>query len=290
MKLAVIIATLGRPEVLVKTVAHLVTQSRLPDELVISATSDEDIGTLPPLPFPVTRLLGTKGLCVQRNRALDHVRNTADIVLYFDDDFLPGDDYLADLATAFASNREWRVITGNVIADGITGSGLTFDDAARSLAEYRAPAPAQRRVTEHPGAYGCNMAMRMADIGDLRFDERLVLYGWQEDTDFTARVGRSGKIVKLSWLPGVHLGVKGGRTTGVRLGYSQIVNLVYLVGKGTVSPKFAANLMARNVLANIVKSFKPEPWVDRRGRLKGNAMAVLDVIRGKADPERVLTI
>lgn len=290
MKLAVAIATLGRPEVLARTLAYLAKQSRLPDEVVVSATCDGDVGALAALPFSVKVLAGPKGSCAQRNTAIDHVRHTADIIAFFDDDFLPGERYLADLLDAFQVQPGWTVITGQVVADGVTGAGLSFDAAEATLGAYKSPEIQDRRVTELAGAYGCNMAMRVRDIGHQRFDERLVLYGWQEDTDFTARVAQGGKIVRLNWLPGVHLGVKGGRTTGVRFGYSQIANPLYLVGKGTVGAGFAANLMVRNLIANLVKSIKPEPWVDRRGRLKGNVMALADAVRGRASPERVLSL
>jgi glycosyltransferase involved in cell wall biosynthesis len=90
MKLIVAIATLGRPAVVSRTIAHLAQQTRLPDEVVVSATCAEDTGDLGDLPFPVTLLLSPKGLCAQRNFALKHVVDRADIVTFLDDDFLPG--------------------------------------------------------------------------------------------------------------------------------------------------------------------------------------------------------
>jgi hypothetical protein len=41
-------------------------------------------------------------------------------------------------------------------------------------------------VANHAGAYGAKMSMRATQIGYLRCDERLILYGWQEDIDFTS--------------------------------------------------------------------------------------------------------
>ena len=43
----------------------------------------------------------------------------------------------------------------------------------------------------------------------------------------------------------------------------------------------------RNVSANLVKVWKPEPWVDRKGRLKGNALACLDLLTGRLAPANV---
>jgi hypothetical protein len=39
-----------------------------------------------------------------------------------------------------------------------------------------------------------------------------------------------------------------------------------------------------------VHSVRPEPFVDRRGRLRGNLLAVLDLVRGRTTPERILEL
>ena len=81
--------------------------------------------------------------------------------------------------------------------------------------------------------YGCNMAVRSAVVRRhrLRFDERLPLYAWQEDVDFSRRLAPHGAILQLEGARGVHLGVKQGRSPGVQLGYAQVVNPLYLVRK-----------------------------------------------------------
>jgi hypothetical protein len=68
------------------------------------------------------------------------------------------------------------------------------------------------------------------------------------------------------------------------------MNPLYLVRKGTVPLPFACRQISRNVAANIVRSVKPEDHVDRRGRLKGNLIAVLHALRGRIEPEYILTI
>jgi hypothetical protein len=37
---------------------------------------------------------------------------------------------------------------------------------------------------------------------------------------------------------------------------------------------------------NMVRSLAPEPWVDRRGRLRGNLIAIADLLRGRMHPMR----
>jgi GT2 family glycosyltransferase len=145
-------------------------------------------------------------------------------------------------------------------------------------------------VVEHVGAYGCNMSVRVSAVGKLRFDERLPLYGWLEDIDFTSQLRRSGRVVELRHMLGVHLGVKSGRVSGQRLGYSQVMNPIYLVRKGTVPFSFAMDLLVRNVIANLIRSLWPEAHVDRWGRLKGNSMAAWHAMLGRIEPEYILKI
>jgi GT2 family glycosyltransferase len=124
----------------------------------------------------------------------------------------------------------------------------------------------------------------------LAFDEALPLYGWYEDIDLCRRLAPHGRIVRVPAARGVHLGTKLGRTSGLRLGYSQIANPAYLARKGSYAWRRAAASMARNLAANLARSAAPEPWVDRSGRLRGNLIALSDLLRGRADPGRILDL
>jgi hypothetical protein len=53
---------------------------------------------------------------------------------------------------------------------------------------------------------------------------------------------------------------------------------------------FALRLMARNLAANVVHSVRPEPYVDRRGRLWGNLLGIAHVVRGRIEPEHALRL
>ena len=48
--------------------------------------------------------------------------------------------------------------------------------------------------------------------------------------------------------------------------------------------------MFRNIAANLAKSLWPEPYVDRRVRLSGNALAILHIAMGHIEPEYILKI
>ncbi|TPI81961.1 glycosyltransferase [Mesorhizobium sp. B2-8-9] len=290
MRLAVIIPTLGRSEQVARLLRHLGDQTRVPDEVILSAPDVTHVELPQSCPFPVSTVFGPKGLAAQRNSALAPSLERFDIITFFDDDFVPSARYLEKVEQAFMENDRWAVVMGRVVRDGATNAGLTWDDANAALRDAEGQKPFRPSVVDHIGAYGCNMSFRSSLVGDLRFDERLVLYGWQEDIDFTCQMRSRGRVVCVTSITGVHLGIKAGRVSGKRFGYSQVVNAIYLVRKGTVPASFALPLMFRNIAANLAKSLWPEPYVDRRGRLSGNALAILHIAMGRIEPEYILKI
>jgi GT2 family glycosyltransferase len=285
-RLAVIIATLGRGGLVTRLLAHLERQSRLPDEVIISAPDDTHLEALRTYLFPVRTLFGKTGSSAQRNNALGHALERFEIITFFDDDFIPTDDYLENVCHAFAQNRDWVVVMGHVTTDGACTAGLGWEEGLQALDLPETIPP--HRVVDHVGAYGCNMSVRAAAVGNLRFDERLPLYGWQEDIDFTSQLRRGGRVVCVTSIHGVHLGAKSGKVNGMRFGYSQVANPLYLIRKGTVPAQFVLPLMLRNIAANLGRSLWPESYVDRRGRLRGNLLAISHLLIGRIEPEYIL--
>jgi GT2 family glycosyltransferase len=195
------------------------------------------------------------------------------------------------MVRAFGAFPEVAGLNGVLLADGIHGPGISAADAEGMVdARDRGPPLGRPSLVAAPlvGLYGCNMVFRRSAIEGLWFDEALPLYGWQEDVDFAARAGRAGLMAKTDAFYGVHRGVKRGRTSGLRMGYSQVVNPVYLARKGSLPWSFSLRLIARNMAANLARSVRPEPWIDRRGRLAGNARALADLVRGRVEPGRIL--
>ena len=74
------------------------------------------------------------------------------------------------------------------------------------------------------------------------------------------------------------------------MGYSQVANPFYLIHKGTISRKRARDLILRNIASNLRGTVRPVEWADYRGRLRGNLMALRDVILRCNDPERILSL
>lgn len=287
--IAVVIATLGRPDIVTATLKYLLqTQTLKPATVIVSCTACEDAGKATELPG-VTVVTGPPGLAAQRNAALAALPAGIDVVVFFDDDFVPDADWLLAAAKTFRDDPQVVGFTGRVLADGIKGPGMSFNEAVRIVEASDHSADWERIEPFSP--YGCNMAFRLSAIGALRFDERLVLYGWLEDRDFGAALAkRGGRLIKCATARGVHMGVKSGRVAGDRLGYSQIVNPIYMLRKGTMTAGQVAGQLFRNISSNVAGAVRPEPFIDRRGRLRGNLRGLADLLQGRLEPERAATI
>ncbi|QDA36784.1 glycosyltransferase (plasmid) [Paracoccus liaowanqingii] len=286
---AVIVATRGRPDVVTATVRHLLaTQTISPAAMIVSCAEAGDAGDLVQMPG-VTVVTGPPGLPAQRNTGLAALPQGIRTVVFFDDDFVADPGWLAAAVQIFRDESSVSALTGHVLADGIKGKGIAFPTAVQIVTNALAGGiPAW---TEPFSPYGCNMAFRADAIQGHAFDERLVLYGWLEDRDFAAKLAHDGgRMARSSDLRGVHMGVKRGRVAGERLGYSQIVNPVYMLGKRTMSTGQVAGQIFRNLCSNVLRAPVPEPFIDRRGRLRGNLMALGDLIRGHLEPERAAKI
>lgn len=285
MRIDIVIATTGRPAILKEVVARLGLQSRPADGVIVVGACAEDVsgleGTLPNLELIITE----KGLCRQRNAALKALAGHSDIVVFFDDDFIPAHDFLSALERLMQENPHVVGLTGCPIADGAHSSPISMEHAVTMLdIKGERPKPETKTCSS---LYGCNMAFRLSAADGLWFDENLPLYGWQEDVDFTHQLSWRGTLLKTSELTGVHLGARSGKTSGKKLGYSQVANIVYLWRKGTMQPWIGGQQLFRNIVSNIVRSLWEEPDIDRRGRLAGNFLAFGDLLKGSIDPRRI---
>ncbi|MCJ2082824.1 glycosyltransferase family 2 protein [Methylobacterium sp. J-090] len=288
MEVCLIYATYGRPETLSQTYEMVRQQTIRPASVIVSCVRESDAGALVDQ-AEVQVVIGPKGSCRQRNLALAAIPANTDVIVFFDDDFVPHPLWIETVLGVFAARPEVGAVTGNLLADGIKGPGLSVEEA---FTRIEAPPESHTNWVAEPfSPYGCNMAFRRTMIGQATFDERLVLYGWLEDRDFGAALtSRGGRCVKVGTALGVHMGVKGGRSSGVQLGYSQVVNPVYLNRKGTMRTALVVRHIFGNVASNLVRTLRPEPFIDRAGRLRGNILGFLDLARGRVTPEKAATL
>jgi glycosyltransferase involved in cell wall biosynthesis len=286
VQIAVIVATKGRPQAVNHLLRLLEEQTRTPSVVVVSATQSADIQDSVPTSLRVEYIFGPAGLPCQRNRALEKTRDRSDIVVFFDDDFAPAPSWLEHCANAFLSDSSVVGMSGLVLRDGAVAEEISWEEAKRLIHDAPPAYTALPLIAQPDGLYGCNMAYRVSAIRHVVFDERLVLYGWLEDKDFSRSAGKIGRLVKCNAMVGVHLGLKSGRVSGTKYGYSQVVNAWYLREKGILTSKEAWSNTARALLANGAKALWPEKHIDRLGRLKGNLIGLGNVMLGHCRPEK----
>lgn len=291
MNVTVAIATVNRQEHLARLLACLDKQTCRPDEVIIAAPSESDLCQgLDEYAGWVRTTIGMRGLTVQRNAALDLVGKDARIVLFLDDDMTLRADYIENCVAAFERQPEVVGLTGELLLNGAsTGTPISFAEADEALAESSASEAARPALVA--GLYGCNFAVRASALRGLRFDERLPLYSWLEDLDFSRRLAAHGDLIRDFSCLGVHHGSpSGGRSQHVRLGYSQITNALYLWRKGSIEPKKALSLTLKPFAANILGSMRGSDKESRRARLRGNLHSFADIARGKLTPERIASM
>jgi Glycosyl transferase family 2 len=300
----VIIATKGRATDVYELLTWLQEQSLPPTHTIVIGVDASDIHGLDQHPATRDGSVTVQanlvaGLTIQRNAGIDLAKAKGlfatdnYFVSFFDDDFRPESHWLQEAQKFFRSHPEVVGLTGHVVADGVHGENITSAEARAYLRGERKPHnhwASGDQVRPLDSLYGCNMAFSHRVINQCRFDESLPLYGWQEDQDYTGQAARLGQTVYMPHCKGVHLGTKSGRTSGLRFGYSQIANPIYLIKKGTMPKAKAYKFMTKHLLANGIKSLGTHPLVDYPGRLKGNLLALRDLISGRCAPRRVLEL
>ncbi len=294
LSLALGIPTRGRPLILKETLKNLARQTRRPDRTFVVYFEPKDVLDAPAAFPEVTFIQGTGsgGSCAQRNHLLDAAAGH-DLIFIQDDDFFAHPAYLERAVEIFALDPEVVGFTGKKLADGATGAGYTVEWARGVLRGVQStPTLAESPARPTFNCDGCNMMYRLAVVREhgMRFDEQMPLYAWYEDIDFSRRMMRYGKVVIADGAQGIHLGNKGGKTSGRRFGYSQVANPIYLWRKRSMPLWFALRSIAKNFMANLVKSRRPEPYVDRQGRLDGNFLAFRDLLRSRMHPGRILEL
>jgi GT2 family glycosyltransferase len=284
---AIIMASAGRPALLDEVFGNLDGQSSA-YEAIVSVPDDASLPADRPANWTV--VTGTRGLAAQRNagiEALGQSGTNADIVFFFDDDAVVRSDYVANALAFFDAHPEVAGITGRVLLDGATTGEIPTETADAAIAESFAR-PLTGSWTPTRELYGCNFAYRVSAAPQLRFDGRLPLYSWLEDHDFARRLRPFGVLAEVDDCVIVHrAAASGGRQSHTRLGYSQFMNPVYLCRKGSFPLWLAVREIFRPTAKNVLYSIAGAESIWRRERLRGNLLALGDVLRGRITPERI---
>ena len=297
----VVVATRGRPHEVKRLVAMLADQDTPPFHTVVIGVVSADLPAFSDEPSGSISLLLSKkaGSAVQRNvglqelQRLGHLNSPRNCVVFFDDDFRPADSWLRLACETFRDNPRLVGLTGQVLADGINGDAIeeTLADAILSGKAPQRPhwsSGASSRPVE--SLYGCNMAVTSTIAAECRFDEDLPLYSWQEDCDYTGQARRFGETRLIPACRGVHLGVKSARSSGLRLGYSQIANPIRICRRKNMTRLRLVRFLTRALAANALRTLSRRKTVDYRGRLNGNMLALVDLLRGRCSPGRILDL
>lgn len=283
MRIAVVVPALGRPEILDRLLIHLENQDQMPDQVLVSAYDEAHLPTYIPN-YPLKSVTGGRGLAAQRNHGLASVLDSCDVATFFDEDFLPAQNYLQRLALCFEMLPDVAAVTGHVAVDGIRGPGLTFDEGLMLLRAAEKSGPPLNEAVDQNGGFGSNLSMRASLIGRLRFNDGPVMGRREHDVELAAQLCTLGRVVRVPSLLGVQLGGKtaGGRAT--RFGEAQLANLTGMRRNlGTPSR------LARRMLADHVPMGpRLAPRADRVGRLKESLIGAYHLLRGRAEPEHVL--
>jgi len=296
MKISAIICSINRPAILHDTVVSIARQRRRPAEILIVTPGEQHV--LPEtLAMPGVRLvIGPLGLPSQRNAGLDRVNAECDLVAFFDDDIELSESYLEEMAKLFAENPDIRVASGRLLHDGGRSTIITRPQARQMCLDHDAHCLCSKGAANFRranSAYGCNMIVRHAAARNVRFDEGLPLYAWLEDRDYSHRATKGGHPpVEFPRAIAVHLGARSGRIGGVRMGFSEIINPIYLWNKNRTFPLhyIIVQYWLRCVVGNVLGILTRDSEYDRPGLLRGNLIGFRYLISGSWDPKYIAEI
>jgi GT2 family glycosyltransferase len=231
----------------------------------------------------VSVIVGRRGGASQRNDGIDHVAPDIDFITFLDDDVELATDYLRNAREFLLTHDDIAIVTGTLLKDG----GVTRDEA-KQLVDSASLQPINHDYCARSGVYGNNFTVRRSVAAAVRFDERFCSYSWLEDLDFGKRCEVYGKSVTYAGSIAVHLAVTSGRVSGLRMGFSQVMNSCYVHRKGLISRgEMLRSLWIPALRNNLIMLLLFDRKIDRWGRLRGNLLALWLLAHGRCEPEYV---
>jgi len=196
----VAIATVDRPESVVRSISAVLSGSRLPSEIVVvdqsagTATREAIDGIARTSPVPVKYLhQSSLGLAASRNLAWRHA--TGRIVAFTDDDCVPDREWLAQLAGTFDGLERPHAVTGRILPLGPERPGF---HAVSSRTSTRPWVYRGRALPWAVGSGGNTAVQREWLVRIGGFDEGFGVRSPRqaaEDTDMVYRLLREGATI-----------------------------------------------------------------------------------------------
>ena len=217
----IVICSANRPQVLTDTIDSLLGGQSIPvREILVSVFNQEHVTERTKATSGVRVVVSERqGTSAQRNAALKEVQTP--YTLFLDDDVELAPNFVESMERLMEEIEDAVAATGFVVADGAQGDTGLDRSFAASVARNYVPEQDNRDCDQ---GYGCNLFVRTRIFDQVLFDENMPLYGWLEDLDFSTNCLRYGRIIKNVGTCLAHLGTPSGRISGVKFGYSQIVN------------------------------------------------------------------
>jgi GT2 family glycosyltransferase len=268
------------------SVLCLVEQT-VPCRIVISVPTKEHLSPKTLALPSVELVLGAVGLCAQRNAAMRHIDDTLGTIFFFDDDVEIERHYVEEMLRLFEERPGVMLANGDNVGFGAIPGTLTREIARELIRSQQYNDPARGSSEPSHGGLGCMMCFRASLLRKVQFDERLALYGYLEDLDFSLQCGQHGELVTNRRCLMVHIETTQGRIGCRRRGYSEVVNPIYIWSKGTgakITRSFAGAV--KRTLKNLLRCHTR----GGRDQFLGNLTGWRRLAAGKIEPEYILRI
>ena len=212
IRFSVVIATLGRPDVVLETLRSVAACDPPPAEVIVvdgdpegaaRAAVDAAVGEgALPSDGSVRCLSSPAGGTVQRNRGVDEA--SGDVIVFLDDDVTVSPGVFAVLARAYADpavvGATGRIDepASNRVGDKVSVARRLLPGGGRegTFTRFGYPRYVQDLDSPHDVEFmqGAFMSARAATAKRVRFDEALGGYTLGEDEDFSFRLSRLGRV------------------------------------------------------------------------------------------------
>jgi GT2 family glycosyltransferase len=281
----IVVCSANRPVILHESVLSLVSQT-VDCDIVVSVPDERHVLAETRNLAGVIVVQGAHGLCAQRNAALRHINHEPSAVFFFDDDVEVDQEYVSHMLRLF--EEQPGIVLGDGLNVGVGPPGSVSRQMARELIRrQKANPPDASPIEDVRTGIGCKMCVRGTLLGKVSFDERLPLYGYQEDFDFSLQCKQHGRIVLNRHCLMVHIVADQGRMGSKQRGYSEVVNPFYIWSKrkgAQLSRTFAGAL--RRTLQNALRCHTAQG----RRQFAGNLIGWFRLVSGKVEPEFILQV